>query len=260
MKRVLISQIKQLHKGKSKYITFIFLIVVVILNIGNFYLDKDISSIENSACMFFSTGYFIFFAMVQLFIGVSVADICSGDFADKTFYNEILSGQSRFNSYFGRAVVALVFTLIGSMILVIFPVVLCSFVCGWGTLFTVEDVVKIFLIAVFPIIRIICMYIGLAFILKKFAVYTFMAGFSIATMCMEGFFSKAPPEILGATSLYRLCTFDIWVNYGLNDTYTPVIDTTIPTGEIQSIIIWSLIASAVFLIIGYAYFHNDDLN
>lgn len=260
MKNVILAQLKQLHKGKLKYISFLVLIGVAVLNVSNFYFDRYISDSEVSACMFFLNGYYIFFAIVQLFIGVSIADICAGDFDDKTFYNEILGGQSRFNSYFGRAVVALVFTFIGSMILVIFPVVFCSALCGWGTLFTVGDVVKRLAFSAFPLIRIICMYICCAFILKKFASYTFMVGFTVATMCMEGFFSKAPPEILGSTSLMRLCSFDMWTNYGLNDVFTPVVNATIPASEIQSIIIWSIISSVAFLTIGYTYFHKDDLN
>lgn len=262
MKRVILAQIKQIGKGKLKYIIFIFLIGVAVLSVMGFCLNRDtsVSTIENSACMFFSTIYFMFFSLMHLFIGVSVADICAGDFSDKTFYYEILSGQTRFSSYFGRAVTAIVFTLIGSMIIVTAPVVICSAVCGWGTLFTVDDIIKRFLISILPIIRIICMYICLAFILKKYSIMDCMVGFSVSMMCEEGFFNNAQPAILGSTSLFRLCSFDIWANYGLNDIYTPVVDATIPAGEIQSIVIWSIIASAAFLIIGYAYFHYDDLH
>lgn len=262
MKRVILAQIKQIGKGKLKYITFIFLIGVAVLNVMNFdfYRDGELMGIETSACTFFYTVYFTFFSTMHLFIGVSVFDICAGDFSDKTFYYEILSGQTRFSSYFGRAVTAIVFTLIGSIILVTVPVVICSAVCGWGTLFTVGDIVQRLLISILPIIRIICMYICFEFILKKYSIMNFMAGFMISMMCEEGFFNNAQPAILGSTSLLRLCSFDIWANYGLNDIHTPVVDATIPAGEIQSIVIWSIIASAAFLIIGYAYFHHDDLN
>lgn len=88
----------------------------------------------------------------------------------------------------------------------------------------------------------------------------FMAGLMVSMVCEEGFFSNAQPAVLGSTSLLRLCRFDMWANYGLNNIYTPVVDATIPTDEIQSIVIWSIIASAAFLIVGYAYFHHDDLN
>ncbi|MDE5569183.1 MAG: hypothetical protein K2I82_00825, partial [Ruminococcus sp.] len=233
-----------------------------VLNVMEFYLSRDtsVSTIENSACMFFSTVYSMFFSTMHLFIGVSVSDICAGDFSDKTFYYEILSGQTRFNSYFGRAVTAIIFTLIGSMIIVTAPVVICSAVCGWGTLFTVGDVVQRLLISILPILRIICMYICLAFILKNYSIMDFMAGLMVSMVCEEGFFSNAQPAVLGSTSLLRLCRFDMWANYGLNNIYTPVVDATIPTDEIQSIVIWSIIASAAFLIVGYAYFHHDDLN
>lgn len=259
MKRVILAQIKQIGKGKLKYITFIFLIGVSVVPVMEFYLNRD-KGLENSACTFFYTVYFMFFSMMHLFIGVSVSDICAGDFSDKTFYNEILSGQTRFNSYFGRVITAIVFTLVGSIILMTAPVVICSVLCGWGTLFTVGDVVQRLLISILPLIRIICAYICFSFIFKQYSIMNFIVGLMVSMMCEEGFFSNAQPAVLASASLLRLCRFDMWANYGLNDVYTPVVDATIPAGEIQSIVIWSIIASAAFLIIGYAYFRRDDLN
>lgn len=262
MKNVLIAQLKQLGRNKLKYIVFVLVLAVALINVIMFYVDRENSLFEVSTCFFIKVNLFLFYTIMHIFISISISDICAGDFSDKTFYYEVMSGQTRFNSYFGRTIIAVLFTLTGCLILIISPLVLCAALCGWGSLFAVRDIVVMIAVSVAPLIRIICTYICLAFIIRNtYAVMALgMGGFMLSSMIEMPFFDKSPAEILGITSILRLCTFKEWYNFGLNDVNTPVVDATIPVNEIQSIIIWSVVFAAAFLLVGYSYFKRDDLN
>lgn len=262
MKNILIAQLKQLGRGKLKYIVFVLVLAVTMLNVAMFYAERENASFEVSACYFIMGNLFVFYTLIHIFIAISISDICAGDFSDKTFYYEIMSGKTRFSSYFSRAVIAIIFTLIGSLLIITFPVVLCTLLCGWGSWFTVRDIAGVIAISVAPLVRIICTYISLAFIIRNtYAVMALgMGGFMLATMTEMPYFAKAPSEILGVTSISRLCAFDIWQNYTLTSGNVPVVDVTMPADETLSIIIWSAVFSAVLLLVGYSYFKRDDLN
>ncbi len=262
MKNVLIAQLKQLGRGKLKYMVFVLVLLIMLINVAIFYLDRENSQFEVSTCYFIQGNLFTFYTIMHIFISITISDICAGDFSDKTFYYEVMSGQTRFNSYFSRTIIAIVFTLISCLILIISPLVLCTVLCGWGSLFTVGDIAVIIAVSAVPLVRIICEYICLAFIIRNtYAVMALgMGGFMLANMTEMPFFDNAPDEILGVTSVLRLCTFKEWYNFGLSDIYSPVVDATIPINEIQSIIIWSVVFAAASLFVGYSYFKRDDLN
>lgn len=262
MKNILIAQLKQLGRGKLKYIVFVLVLLIMLINVTMFYECRDEATFEVSTCYFIIGNLFLFYTLIHIFISISISDICAGDFSDKTFYYEIMSGQTRFNSYFSRVIIAVAFVLVGCLILVTLPLVLCTILCGWGSFFTVRDIAVVIAISVAPLVRIICTYICLAFIIRNtYAVMALgMGGFMLSTLTEMPFFAKAPSEILGVTSILRLCTFDVWQNYTLIKGNVPIVDVKIPLDETLSIIIWSVVFAAASLLIGYSYFKCDDLN
>lgn len=263
MKNIINSQIKQLFKSKLKFIVLLICCALSGYIVFGTWLDYYALELlpEISASQVIIYNWSSVITMVFFFAALSVGDICAGDFKDKTVYTELMSGCKRSGTYFGRAVVALVFTLIGSLVIVCTPVLISTVIFGWGTLVTVGDFVTRVLVLIVPIIRIICEFVCISFIVKnKYFVIGIAFGFVEFQAVLGNLMDKAPAELLGITSFERLCTFDFWATYGLDDRGNIIASAALPAGEMASIYIWSVIVSAAAIWIGYSFFHRDDLD
>lgn len=263
MKNIIISQIKQLFKNKLKFIVLLICCALSGYIVFGTWLDYYALEMlpELSASQLVIDNWGSVIVMVFFFVAVSVGDICAGDFSDKTVYTELMSGCKRSGTYFGRAVVALVFTLIGSLVIVCAPVLICTVIFGWGTLVSVGDFVTRVFVLIVPIIRIICEFVCISFIVKnKYIVLGIAFGIVELQSVLGNLTNNAPAEILGITSFERLCIFDCWATSGLDDRGNIIANAALPAGEMASIYIWSIIASAAAIWIGYSFFHRDDLD
>lgn len=251
-----------LFKSKLKFIVLLICCALGGYTVFGLWMDYHVFDLsEMSASLLMVINWNSVIIMVFFFVAISVGDICAGDFSDKTVYTELMSGSKRSGTYFGRAIVALVFTLIGSLIIVCAPVLICAVIFGWGTLITVGDFVTRVFVLIVPIIRIICEFICISFIVKNKHIVLVVAVVIVMVQANLGnLMDNAPAEIFGITSFERLCIFDFWATHGLDDRMNIIADVSLPAGEIASIYIWSIIASAAAIWIGYSFFHRDDLD
>lgn len=264
MKEVIRAQLYQLFKNRIKFLVFIGFLAIGILSAAltlstNAEAENIIPSGSSSIRLLIP----VIFAYLPYFIGASAGDIAAGDFNDKTFYYELMSGKTRTQSYFGRVIPALLFTLSGMMILIAAPVITAALLYGWGNEITVGEASFRLLLMLFPIIRMICTVIAISFITKKSIygiVYSLLAQ-TTYVMAWNGFFSDKSSLSTGINTIFKILDFKSRYTYSMIDLKTRYIyEMDMPTETVAAIIGVSLLMSAVYIIIGYIFFRKDDLN
>ncbi|MBQ7980252.1 MAG: ABC transporter permease subunit, partial [Oscillospiraceae bacterium] len=258
-KNIIKSQLYQLRKESLVWIVFVGLLL---MPLGNIFLQGELTLEGNypTQAMLAENGAF-FTLMPLMFLFTLVGFVCCGDFIDKTSNYELMTGHKRIEVYFGRVIPCLIVGVIGFAVMTALPLIVNTAMHGWGTKLDVGEIVLRYTLLIFPAVRILCTAIFIAFIAKNpyalmiVGYFAFMLGGVGATMLKLG---ESP--ILGITNMNMLCIFDSWATYGLEGNMNYIYDASLSAGEITGTIVVSIIASAVFLYLGYVFFHKDDLN
>ena len=198
-----------------------------------------------------------------------VASIIAGDdFLDKTINNELIAGRRRYTSYFGRAIPVMIAGPLISIALCTLPYVIYGAVNGFGDTLPVGNLILRVAVGIFPLIRLSAFCVMVLFLFRNpiGAVMTNMAMPMMGMMTVVGGssfpFLKASSEKLWLVSpinFVSLGKIESWYTYDLElETYYTY-STAIPASDIVLTIISSVVMTAVYLIIGYHYFHVDDL-
>lgn len=198
-----------------------------------------------------------------------VASIIAGDdFLDKTINNELIAGRRRYTSYFGRAIPVMIAGPLISIALCTLPYVIYGAVNGFGDTLPVGNLILRVAVGIFPLIRLSAFCVMVLFLFRNpiGAVMTNMAlpMMGIASMIGESSFPflKVAGEKLWLVSpinFVSLGKIESWYTYNLElETYYTY-STALPVSDIVLTIVSSVVMTAVYLIIGYHYFHVDDL-
>ncbi|MBR4361967.1 MAG: hypothetical protein IKP42_04385 [Ruminococcus sp.] len=198
-----------------------------------------------------------------------VASIIAGDdFLDKTINNELIAGRRRYTSYFGRAIPVMIAGPLISIALCTLPYVIYGAVNGFGDTLPVGNLILRVAVGIFPLIRLSAFCVMVLFLFRNpiGAVMSNMAmpmmGMAVVVGGSSFPFLKAASEKLWLVSpinFVSLGKIESWYTYDLElETYYTY-STAIPASDIVLTIISSVVMTAVYLIIGYHYFHVDDL-
>ena len=262
MKEVIRSQLFQLFKNKSKLYVLIGLIAFGIIELI-FAMGETQEGATASQCVRELLPMIIMF--LPFFTGIAAGDIAAKDFDDKTVYYEIMSGRTRRQSYFGRVIVALIYSVIGSVLIMVIPIAVAAVFYGWGNDLTVGQAVLRMFLLLFPVIRLICAAFTLSIIIKK-SVGGLITGLicqyiSLSIYVDQGLLAEKDSLSLALTTMYRLLNIRSRYTYGLSDIKMRIIyDPTMHISEIAGIIGVSMLFAAVYILVGYVFFHKDDLN
>lgn len=266
MKPIIKAQLYQLRKDKLLYIVFalsIFLQCTTMIGEADF-----TNTVGATGTVLLPAGDYVagcgmaISSFALIFALFFTADVCGADFIDKTTNYELMSGHGRNAVYFGRAVLSIIGGTLGSMLICAFPVIIGMLVSGWGNSISLGDVLLRYLLSVFPIIRIICEFVFVTFLVKN--AYIMMAAgifISLYGVVIPEMFRQGTAEFLGLTSLAKLYDFSAWSTYTLVGVKNIVIyDAALKAGEVVPIILASVIFGALFLMMGYWFFKKDDLH
>lgn len=259
MKCIIRSQLYQLCKERMIWIVFVGVMLVPFLNI----LVEGVINCEGNypTQVYLYDMSFMSIVVSLIFIFTFAGFVCCGDFLDKTSNYEIMTGHKRTEVYFGRVIPCLSVGVICFMIIVLAPIITNTVLHGWGTKLDVGQIVLRYVLLLFPVIRIFCTAIFIAFVVKN--PYIVMGAgyiaFNIGGLSL-GLFKEAKSLFLGITNLNMLCVFESWSTYGLEGNENYIYDASLSAGQIFGTIVVSLVASVVFLYLGYVFFHTDDLN
>lgn len=194
-----------------------------------------------------------------LFMGIVVCSICVGDSKDKTMNYELLTGHSRKEIFLGRTIVALFVGVAGTILINIIPVIVTSFVFGWGGKITIGAYASHILLSGFPILR-----YGTALVFLSFAFRDVFkaAGIGIAYRTLTGMLVDAMHGNAYITSMHNLnevLCCNAWETYTLSGTQVQCYDATIPLQTVVLTIAVSLASGGILLLLAYYYFKKDDV-
>lgn len=260
MKNIIKSQLFQLKKDKISIFTFIAIAVVELLLVYMMYgtnktYDGVIIGGEEVA-----RTLSMFALLPQFFMYIFTAQSIGADFKDKTCNYEIMSGHTRLQVFFGRAIPTIIISVLGTISLMAIPCIAITAIYGWGNTVSHVDYIIRLLLMIFPVIRITCEFILFSFIIRN--PYVIMGLSYVGFMALginESILHNYTP-VLGFTTINNISTIDFWYTYGLDTDIRYIYETAMPAGDIVSIIVVSLLFAAAALYLGYVFFKNDDMH
>ena len=203
------------------------------------------------------------------FLMVAIGWICGADFEDKTINYELSAGRLRREVYLGRVIPGILVGITGTVILSAAPILLIAAFYGWGNSLPLSNALLRLLLTMLPLLRMGAFAAAMTFILKH-QLPSVMLAFctcSLTVMPLETFNMPVirdlikNPFVLSAVNYSNLMTVDSWYVYGCFDfkmhyIYYPELSGSMIAGTV----IVSLVMTAVYLLIGYHFFHVDDMN
>ncbi|MCM1156899.1 MAG: hypothetical protein NC300_01355 [Bacteroidales bacterium] len=196
---------------------------------------------------------------------VLISRICGWDAVDKTMNYEIMAGHSRAEVYFGRVLVSVLWGLGAGIIMLLFPLLVVSIINGWGNNMALGDVALRCILALFPMLRLICEVAMLTFLLKSFY-QALVIGYVFCDIVMVGgmiYEEMTDASLTVQTALYNLT----WVLDFSNAKYEyidgkdiPVFLTAVSPSMAAGTILVSLLVGGICLALGYRIFRKADLH
>ncbi|MCR5707202.1 MAG: ABC transporter permease subunit [Ruminococcus sp.] len=260
-------QFRQLIRKKVVYA--ITLLIFVVLFMTMFFSGSSEDPVTK-ASEFVPEMLSVFMGCAALAAGALVGMVSGDDMSDKTINHEIMAGRSRAASYLGRVIPVLIAAPIVALIVYGAPFLLYGALYGWGDTLPASAVLTRCLLAMLPMLR-LCAFMAMLTFIAKNAMLTVTAamvpsfiaiGLATGAAQSSAILSRLMerPWLISVADLAYYGSFDSWYTYDLNMymymTYYP----SIPAGNIALTVILSLAMTAVYLVIGYHYFHFDDMN
>lgn len=209
----------------------------------------------------------VFAGFASISAALAVAMISGSDFNDKTINYELTSGRSRAASFFGRAIPVLITAPLIAEAVAAVPFLLYGLLFGTGDVVPVSEIVRRFLLMLLPYIRMTAFCLMIVFITKTpfsaIIVSMLAPAFGLGQVS-DGALPmldklKTHPFLLAPAGIGRLGEFDSWYTYDLSLKQYFTYDPALPASTVWPIIVSAVIMTAVYLVIGYHYFHADDM-
>lgn len=190
--------------------------------------------------------------------------ILGWDYADKTMNYEILSGHHRREVYFARVIVAHIWCIAFCVSFMLLPVLVFTLINGWGETMDFGGMALRFALAIFPMIRIVCQYVLLVFIVKS-AYIAWAAGYLLSMFSMlipmlfEELMQIKFTYHFANTNLMKLFTFNQSIGY-VNGEDVTICHTELDPSMIIGTIGVSVAVSVICIVLGYIIFKKSDVN
>lgn len=199
--------------------------------------------------------------LAQLFMYLFAAQACGADFMDKTCNYEIMSGHTRRDVFFGRAIPALIIGTLGTMFLIAAPIVAETIILGgWGDKVSLTDMLLRFLLMAFPVARVICEFIFLTFIIKNPYIVMGISYMLCIILGMNIPVTRDHCFVLGMSNMNAITVIDRWNSFGLGGDLYYVYETGLSADFVLPTVIVSVVIGAAALLLGYTFFKNDDMH
>lgn len=260
-------QFRQLIRKKIVYaITLLIFAVLFMIMFFSGSAEEPVTKASEFAPNMLS----VFIGCAALAAGSLVGMVCGDDMSDKTINHEIMAGRSRAASYLGRVIPVLIAAPIVALIVYGAPFLLYGALYGWGDTLSVSVVLTRCLLAMLPMLR-LCAFMAMLTFITKNALITVTAamapsfltvGLATGAAQSSAIFGKLMerPWLLSVADLAYYGSFDSWYTYDLSMNMYYTFYPSIPAGSIAMTAILSLAMTAVYLVIGYHYFHFDDMD
>lgn len=200
--------------------------------------------------------------IAMLFAVVATAIITGGDFMDKTFNYEVLSGHTRAEIFFSKTILSVLVGMVGYIFILVVPVLIAGNIYEFGNeLDQAELMIRVWLSAIVTL-RIICASICFTYMVK-IPYITMGAGFLMFEIgpLLTTFMSDNKSCLLGITCYNRLTEFESWMTYTMGNSMNiiTVYGHKMAGKDFAEIIISTILMGAIMLLVGYSYFKRDDV-
>lgn len=252
----------QNYQIKRDNLVIIGFIVCLVLPVLGIYL-ADIGA-DNMNGSLFTVAMFGIFPIVFLILSlILVTRICGWDMNDKTINYELLAGHSRVEVYFGRVMSALVWTMVGCILVSLIPILLFTALEGWGHSLDMGEAVIRYGVMLLTLFRWSCELILLTFLLRNshaalvlgFVLFDFGTIFSVIMEEME----KKIDWQLASANMMNLSDVSNYRNVIIGDMQVTVYEATLGTSELINSVIASIVVGIVCVAVGYGVFRRHDM-
>ena len=261
MKNLIKVQLYQISRTRVYYLVFFTMMLLAMLFGAVEWLNgtDNLEEWQQLTASDLATRMDTVVTLAMMGIGFFAAFFCADDFGDKTINHEIMSGRLRKQAYFARASVTIVLCTVFGLLMIFTTLGVSAFLTGWGDSVPFSAVAARFLLLTFPLIRLTCLFVMIAYFFKRTGI-SFLAYYGL--IALVGIL-KAADDDSGVLTLFStintLLKYKEWHIFGLESpveiVYTPMPES----GFIVRCIFVSLAVGAIYLMIGYNYFHGDDL-
>lgn len=190
--------------------------------------------------------------------------VCGWDQSDKTINYELLAGHSRLSVFLGRIITSFIWAGVPCIVLMFVPLAVFSLINDWGYSVDLSWVIIRYLLAVLPILRVICELALLAFVIRNGGLSTilgfvFIGIIVILTMVIETVADKEMTWQLGVSNLMTLSGFSDYSFGYINGEDVMIYNSSLEPSVIAGTIAASVFMGGVSLLIGGVIFKKTDI-
>ena len=261
MKSLIKAQLYQISRTRVYYLVFLTLMLLAMMFGAVEWLngENSLEEWQKLTASDFATRMENIVSIAMMGMSFFVSFFCADDFTDKTVNYEIMSGRIRKQAYLARVVVSIVLSILFGLLMMFGSLGISVLLTGWGDSVPFGAVAARILLLTFPFIRISCFCVMVAYFIKRpgFAFLSFYGVVSVVSILKPATDDSGVLTVFN--SINTLLKYKEWHIFGLESpvemVYTPMPETAF----IIRCIFVSIAVGAVYLIIGYNYFHFDDL-
>lgn len=259
MKNIIKSQLYQLKKSRLVYGILLICLFLQFFSSLAMVLNGEPGEELSASGLLVYQGEAVYYIPL-FFMSILTGLIAAADFTDKTINYEIMTGHKRSEVYLGRAVMSLLVSVVGGILLAAVPPVLMGIRYGWGTKLLLSRVLFRYGMLLFPYITIVCEFIFLSFVIKN--PYVIMSLGYVYLLIGEYLVNAGKSSyLLGLSNISHLGNYHPAVTGDLlnNNELITIYNVGMSAGETVKIILASLLVGSFLLLLGYVFYKNDDL-
>lgn len=261
MKNIIKAQLYQLKSQRFLYIAFFGVLALSLVMTYMIGIGSVPPEIEPTASFMASSAISVIWLLVSFFTAIFTGYVCASDFGDKTMNYETMSGTLRKQSFFARVIITIPFSVLFSIALIAADVLIITALYGWGGYIPAKVFVFRLFIAAFPIMRMSCFLVLVSYIFKNVAAPLIVQYLVyILISLISAFSAGGSPFLFAITNILYIGNFELWATFGLETSSNYIFETYISSGDVIKTIAVSLIVSAAYIIVGYSFYHRDDLS
>lgn len=190
--------------------------------------------------------------------------ICGWDFDDKTINYELLSGHSRYSIFFARVILSLLWSILGTAAVIFLPIAGITMAGGWGDSLNAADMALRGLLSLFPMFRIICVWILMTtFLQSSFKTlllgYLLFDGTALIMIIAEESRKAIHFSVFSLANLTKLLSLTNYTMVYINGEDVAVYRTALEASEIYGSIFASLAVGTVCLALSCGVFYRRDM-
>ncbi len=253
------------YQIKRDNYSIIILILAFLIPVMSLLLDDSGVELSEMTGSMYVSGYVgEMYAFVLIAIVLLTTRITGWDYNDKTINYEIMTGHSKKEVFGARAILSILANILVYGIMMVLPMIVFTIMNGWGKSLLLKNAVIRYILMIFPIFRITCIFVLLTVIVANCYIalvigYALLEGTIIFAMIMEEMLDKTFTIQFAATNMEKMLSFPSYKTQFIDGKDVMVFKSAVSGSLSGGTIIASLIFGMAALTIGNIYFKQHDM-